>query len=161
MDRTASFYSRPSYVGGAGSIYAGSRRQRGGSVLGALKSVVSPLLSGVGSSLKKNVMNNAFGLAADVVGDVLGGKNVKQSFLNRGKQRGLSALKQTFTDVTGMGRKRVGRRKKVKRVGRRRQRGSGKRRVKRRRRAPSKKPSRKRKGSRKRAPSAKRRRVNF
>ena len=46
MDHTAAFYSRPSYVGGAGPIFSGARRQRGGSVFGALKSIVSLLLTG-------------------------------------------------------------------------------------------------------------------
>lgn len=161
MNRTAAFYSQPSYVGGAGSIYAGSRRQRGGSVLGALKSVVSPILSGVGSSLKKHAMKNVLGLATDVAGDVFRGRNIKQSLLNRGKQRGMRALKQTFSDVTGMAKTRTSR-KKPKRLGKRRQRGSGKKRsVKRGRRVSRKKSSRKRAASRKRMPSAKRRRANF
>ena len=97
MDRTAAFYSRPSYVGGAGNIFAGGRRQRGGSVLGAVKSIVTPLLSGVGQSLKRHAMKNAVGLATDVVGDVFTGKNIKDSLINRGKQRGLATLKGTFS----------------------------------------------------------------
>lgn len=156
MDRTSAFYSRPSYVGGGGNVFAGSRRQRGGSVLGALKSVVSPILSGVGSSLKKNAISNAVGLAGDVMGDVFRGRNIGKSLINRGKQRGMATLKGTFQDVTGMS-KRPGVRKKrkLKRVSGKRQRGSGKRRVAR------KKSSRKRAASRKNRPSAKRRRRNF
>ena len=159
MDRTSVFYSRPSYVGGAGSIYAGSRRQRGGSVLGALKSVVTPVLSGVGQSLKKNAMNNAFGLATDVVGDMFSGKNLQSSLIHRGKQRGLRTLHQTFADLKRTPLRRTRKvpmkRKKKRVVGRRRRQiGSGKRR-------PRKKHSRKRAASRKRKPSAKRRRRNF
>ena len=89
-------------MGGAGPIFTGARRQRGGSVLGAIKSVVSPLLSGVGNSIKKNAMNNAFGLALDVVGDIFTGKNIKSSLINRAKQRVLKTLKDTFSDVRGM-----------------------------------------------------------
>lgn len=163
MDRTSAFYARPSYVGGGGSIYAGSRRQRGGSVFGALKSIVSPVLSGVGQSLKKHAINNAVGLAGDVMGDVFRGRNVTKSLMNRGKQRGIATLKGAFSDVTGMGKTAIARKKKrMKRLNTRRkkQRGSGKRRVGRKR-APRKKPSRKRAASRKRRPSAKRRRLNF
>ena len=157
MDRTATFYSRPSYVGGAGPIFTGARRQRGGSVLLAMKSIVSPLLSGVGNSIKKNAMNNAFGLASDVVGDIFTGKNIKSSFINRAKQRGLKTLKDTFADVRGMP---IRRKKKVvkkmkKRVLGKKQTGSGKKRRK------TRKPSRKRRASRKSSSEAKRRRLNY
>ena len=94
-------------------------------MFGALKSIVSPLLSGVGHFIKKNVMNNALGLATDVMTDVMSGTKVKQSLLNRGKQRGLQVLKQTFRDVSGMPvRRRTVRKKKT--FGKK-QRGSGKR----------------------------------
>ena len=45
-DRTAAFYSGPSYTfRGAGfPVYSGSRRQRGGSILGALARNVLPAL---------------------------------------------------------------------------------------------------------------------
>ena len=160
MDRTSAFYSRPSYVSGAGAIFAGTRRQRGGSVLGSLKSVVTPLLSGVGKSLKKNVVNNAFGLVKDVAGDLFSGKNLKKSVINRGKQRGMRTLKRLMGDVKNMTLRRTRKtplkKKKrtiVKMMGR--QIGSGKKHSRKR------VASRKRAASRKRIPSAKRRRRNF
>ena len=152
MDHTATFYSRPSYVGGAGPIFTGARRQRGGSVLGAIKSIVSPLLSGVGNSIKKNAMNNALGLATDVVGDMISGKNVKSSFLNRAKERGLRTLKQTFAEVMPVRRKRKPVKRMKKRVVGKKQRGSGRK---------SRKPSRKRRAPRKSSSKAKRRRLNY
>ena len=153
MDRTATFYSRPSYVSGAGSIYAGARRQRGGSILGAIKSIVTPLISDIGRTLGRNAVKNAVGFASDVVGDLASGQNVKNSLIQRGKERGLRTLKQTF--VT-RGNKQTPKRLNTRR---RKQRGSGKKRTK--KRATSRKPSRKRRASRKRMPSAKRRRFNF
>lgn len=155
MDHTATFYSRPSYVGGAGPIFTGARRQRGGSVLGAIKSIVSPLLSGVGNSIKKNAMNNALGLATDVVGDMFSGKNVKSSLLNRAKERGLRALKQTFADVMPVRRKRKPVKRMKKRVVGKKQRGSGRKTRK------ARKPSRKRRASHKSSSKAKRRRLNY
>ena len=155
MDHTATFYSRPSYVGGAGPIFTGARRQRGGSVLGAIKSIVSPLLSGVGYSIKKNAMNNALGLATDVVGDMISGKNVKSSFLSRAKERGLRALKQTFAEVMPVRRKRKPVKRMKKRVVGKKQRGSGRKSRK------SRKPSHKRRASRKSSSKAKRRRLNY
>ena len=157
MDHTATFYSRPSYVGGAGPIFTGARRQRGGSVFGAIKSVVLPLLSGVGNNIKKNAMKNALGLATDLAGDVFMGRNMKSSLLNRVKQRGLKTLRDTFADVRGMPlrRKRKGVKRVKKRVIGRKQKGSGRRTRKRR------KPSRKRHASRKSSSKAKRRRLNY
>lgn len=121
MNPTASFYSRPSYVSGGGQIYIGARRQRGGSILGALKSVVAPLISNVGRSLKRNVLSNAVGFAGDVASDLSRGRSFKSSLLNRGKERGLKTLKQTFAGVT-QGKKSPKRMKK----GRRKHRGAGK-----------------------------------
>lgn len=146
MNRTAAFYSRPSYLSGAGGIFSGARRQRGGSILGALKSVVKPLANNLGSSLK----SNAFGFAKDVVGDIVKGRNLKDTLLSRGKERGLKTLKQTFTGTSS--KKKTVKRLPGKRV---RQRGRGKRRI------PRKRSSRKRQKSHKGGPSAKRRRRNF
>lgn len=150
-----SFYERPSYASGAGAIYAGARRQRGGSIFGALKSIVTPLISGIGRSLKKNVMRNAVGFASDVVGDLASGKNVKNSLMNRGKERGLRTLQETIDGP------RTRRRRKAPKRMRRKQHGSGKRRASGKRRSSKKKPSRKRRASSKRSSSAKRRRLNF
>ena len=57
-----------------GAIYTDTRRQRGGGIFGALKSVVAPLLSTVGRSLKRTVLSNAVGFAGDVVNDIASGK---------------------------------------------------------------------------------------
>lgn len=91
MDRTAQFYSQPSYVGGALSVYAGSRRQRGGSVLGSLKSFFMPLLS----KLAKRGAKSAMKVAQNVVGDVIAGKNIKSSI----SQHGLNAAKRLGSEM--------------------------------------------------------------
>ena len=152
MSSTASFYSNPSYVSGAGAIYAGARRQRGGSIFGAIKSIVAPLVSGIGRSLKRNVMKNAVGFASDVVGDLASGRNVKNSLINRGKERGLKTLQQTINGT---------RKRKVPKRLNRKQRGSGKKRPLSKRRKSKKKTSRKRRATSKSSTSAKRRRRNF
>lgn len=87
MDHTAQFYSGPTYVGkGAGfPVFSGSRRQRGGSALGAMKSIAMPILSSVG----KTALKQAVGLAGDVVGDVIRGRNIKDSM----KEHGIKRLK--------------------------------------------------------------------
>ena len=89
MDATAQFYSQPTYVqagGAAMPVFAGSRRQRGGSVLGALKSFFMPLFSRLSKRSAKAAMN----VAQNVVGDVMTGKNVAAAL----KQHGLKAAKR-------------------------------------------------------------------
>lgn len=87
MDHTTAFYSSPSYrFHGAGMpVFSGSRRQRGGSILGSLKSLITPVLGKVGQVAKKE----AFGFAKDMLGDVMAGRNIRQSL----KTRGLNRLK--------------------------------------------------------------------
>ena len=85
MDFTSSFYSKPSYSGG-GVIFSGARRQRGGSIFGAFKSVILPALKTVGRKLGRIASKGALGLASDVISDTISGKNVKQSVIQRGKQ---------------------------------------------------------------------------
>ena len=97
MNPTASFYSRPSYLSGVGAIYTGTRRQRGGSIFGGLKSVVTPLLSTVAKTIKRSVLSNAVGFAGDVVNDIASGKNIKSTILNRGKEFGLRTLQESLT----------------------------------------------------------------
>ena len=92
MDRTSQFYSQPTYVrGGIMPVFAGSRRQRGGSVLGALKSFFMPLLRTAG----RKGTQAALGLATDVLGDVTSGKNIRQSL----KRRGISRAKSLGGDL--------------------------------------------------------------
>ena len=81
-DRTATFYSAPSYVfRGAGfPVYSGSRRQRGGSILGALARNVLPALG-------KTALSQAIGLAGDVVSDVMKGRKVTDSLKSHGLRR--------------------------------------------------------------------------
>jgi len=93
MDRTAAFYSQPSYVQrGLGlPVYSGSRRQRGGSVLGALKGFVMPVINQVKKSAKGEAWRLAKGLAADAIR----GRNLTESV----KTRGMESLKRLGKDV--------------------------------------------------------------
>lgn len=99
MDRTASFYSRPSYYGAGFPVFAGSRRMRGGSILGALRGIVTPLLKNVG----KNALKQAVGFASDVADDVISGRNFKESLKSHGKRRAINFGKSAAsTAITGM-----------------------------------------------------------
>ena len=97
MDRTAAFYASPSYVqrGGGIPIFSGSRRQRGGSILGAIKNFFMPLLPGIKNYAVNKAKSAALGLTKNVVSDVVRGKNIGQSI----KSRGINAAKALGKDV--------------------------------------------------------------
>ena len=101
MDRTAQFYAQPSYArGGALPVFSGSRRQRGGNVLGAIKSFFMPILG----NLAKRGVSSALGLAKDVAVDAFTGRNIKQSLKTRGisqaKKLGVNVLKDTINQIS-------------------------------------------------------------
>ncbi len=91
MDRTAAFYSQPSYHfrGSGFPVFSGSRRMRGGSILGALKQMIVPTLASVGKSVGRAALKQAVGFASDVANDALQGRNLTQSLKARGKQRAM------------------------------------------------------------------------
>ena len=114
MDRTAAFYSAPSYqYRGAGGfpVFSGSRRQRGGSILGSIAKVAMPILGNIG----KAALGQAVGLAKDVAGDVMQGRNIRHSL----KQHGLKRLKNTamssLSSITGRPPTVTGPRRRVRR----------------------------------------------
>ena len=96
MDRTAAFYSQPSYGGGF-QVFTGSRRQRGGGIFGALARIALPMAKRVGTSLLKQGARQAMSLAQNVASDVASGKSIGESFKSQGKshlkQFGQRALK--------------------------------------------------------------------
>ena len=164
MDYTAKYYSRPSYVG-SGVVFSGERRQRGGSILGALKSIVLPILSKVGPKILKSVGNiakkQAFGLATDLLTDKVSGKNMTESLKSRGKARLLQSAAQGLNAIGSVVNRPNSRRATPKKTKRRTWRGRGSGITKRKSVTKQKSTSRKRKASRKRAAPAKKRRVNF
>ena len=105
MDRTANFYAHPSYVGGGLPVYSGSRRQRGGSVLGALKRFFMPIF---GKLVKRGAVS-ALDLAKGVAVDAFTGKNIKESLKTRGinqaKRFGIDTLHDVANQL-GSGRRR-------------------------------------------------------
>jgi len=100
MDHTFHFYSQPSYRGGANfPIFTGSRRQRGGGIFGSLGRMFAPIAKRVG----KRLLSHGIGLARDVAEDVLSGKNIKESIVNRGKSRAVSLGKDAARTMLGHG----------------------------------------------------------
>lgn len=115
MDRTAAFYSGPSYRygGGAMPVFSGSRRHRGGSIFGSLKSFFMPILSSLGKRVAKQGAREAVGLAGDVVKDAFMFKNVNDSLARNAKKRALGLSKyaadeglNTLESMIGSGKRR-------------------------------------------------------
>ena len=158
MDRTATFYMRPSYEfhGSGFPIFSGSRRQRGGSIFGSIKKFFTPIAKSVG----KNLLTQGIGLAQSVAADALAGKNIKDSFLSHGKTTAKRLGRSALTQGVGALSKMVGRgkRRRIKR----RKRSTHKRRIvrKRSRSTTSRKRKRRAKSSTSKR-SAKKRRVSF
>lgn len=101
MDRTATFYSQPSYVQrGAGlPVYSGSRRQRGGSVLGAVKNFIMPIVSSLKNRAIRRVKGETWRLAKGLAADAITGRNMVQSVKNRGLQSVKRLGKNTAIDT--------------------------------------------------------------
>lgn len=105
MDRTALFYASPTYSqsGGAVPIFSGSRRQRGGSILGAIKSFVLPLLQGVKRQAVQRATSTALNVAKNVASDAFAGKNVVNSLKTHGyrgaKQLGKNVVLDTMRQI--------------------------------------------------------------
>ena len=100
MDRTAAFYSAPSYhYRGAGGfpVFSGSRRQRGGGILGSLAKMAMPMLKTVG----KAALGQAVGFAKDVATDIAQGRNVRQSLKNRGLKRLKNTAMTSLSNIVG------------------------------------------------------------
>lgn len=145
MDYTSNFYSQPSYAGGSGfPVFTGSRRQRGGSLFGSLSKSFMPIAKNVG----KQLLSEGLGLATEVAGDVISGKSIKSSILNRGKERLKRLGLQTLKSMVGRGR-----RKRKKAVTKRKRKAKS--------RAPSRKRKRPRKTTSKKRSAKKRRTTNF
>ena len=165
MDYAAKFYSSPHHVG-SGVIYSGARRQRGGSALGALKSMVLPIAKTVGPKLIKKVgkiaKSQLFGLATDLIADKVSGRNMTDSLKSHGKARLLQGATQGLRTIGNMINPPKTRRAAAKK---RPFRGSGikkrKSSAKKRKRVTRQKSSRKRKASSYRATASKKRRVNI
>ncbi len=122
MDRTAAFYSQPSYVqrGGGLPVYGGSRRQRGGNVLGAIAKHFMPFISGIKGRAIQRAKTQGFGLAKDVIWDAIRGRDMATSLkthgLRRVKQLGKDVLQDAVGTVTKpISRKRAAVAKRIKR----------------------------------------------
>ena len=94
MDRTANFYSRPSYEfhgggGGGFNVFVGSRRQRGGTIFGSLKGAFMPIAKNLG----KVALASGVALAQDIIRDKLKGRSLKDSIMEHGKSRVLDFAK--------------------------------------------------------------------
>ena len=144
MDRTAAFYSGPSFrFGGGFPIYSGARRQRGGTIFGAIKRLAMPAIKSLGKKVLRKGATEAIGLTRNVIGDAIAGKNVRSSVQDRAAKRLRSVAKYSadegldaLENMIGSGKRRRRRRRrgprkslrkrKTRKAGRRKKRGAGK-----------------------------------
>ena len=136
----AEFYARPSYMnGGAFTIYSGSRRQKGGGILGSIRNALMPAGRTAMKALKSLARNKTVrGLAkqavkrgtqvlTNVAVDALQGQDIGQSFKRHGKEAALQAIvgdDEDEEDYEAPPKKRRKKKsKKLKQSNRRRQKG--------------------------------------
>ena len=100
MDASAEFYSKPSYhYQGVGfPVYSGSRRQRGGGILGAIKSFFMPILKSFGKKALVKGKSAAIGFAKDMITDKIMGRDMKESFKKNATNRALRLGKDLVTE---------------------------------------------------------------
>ena len=107
MDRTAAFYSQPSYVqrGSGLPVYSGARRQRGGSILGALKNFIMPIVQNVKRNAIRHGKQEAWKLAKGVALDTFRGRNIGDSIKTRGthglRQLGKNVIHDVADGISG------------------------------------------------------------
>ena len=98
-DPTAHFYSQPSYIGAGFPVFSGSRRQRGGNILGSLSKLILLALKAAGRSFLHRGSREAIGLAGDAGMAALSGRGkagLMQTLRNRGLKRLSNAGKAAF-----------------------------------------------------------------
>ena len=96
MDRTVAFYAKPSYAGAGFPVFSGSRRHRGGGILGSLKSMVAPVMKTIG----KKALSEGMGLVGDIIGDISQGRNLGASLKSRGLKRLKNVGSSAFREIT-------------------------------------------------------------
>ena len=98
MDKTADFYSRPTYLSHGGAtfnVYRGKRRQKGGSLLGALSRYSAPVIA----SAKKRAAGEAYGLAKDVIWSIMKGTKPSEAL----RRHGVEHLKKVASGMVADG----------------------------------------------------------
>jgi len=85
--------------GSAMPVFVGRRRQRGHGLAqtigGLFKRFVVPLVAPHAKRIGKQILGNVAKTGMEVVGDVMGGRSVKEAV----KERGLSGIKRTVSDI--------------------------------------------------------------
>ncbi len=101
---SSNFYSAPSYMTGGFTIYGGYRRQRGAGIFGSFRKIMAPIGRQAISGLKKVAQNKtvqdiakkAAAKGAEVLTgvavDALQGRNIGESFKERGRDVALRTL---------------------------------------------------------------------
>ena len=79
-------------------MYSGSRRQRGGGILGAIKSFVLPIFKSFGRKAIDKGKSAALGLANDMIRDKMMGRDMKEAFKENVKHRALNFGKDLISE---------------------------------------------------------------
>ena len=108
----ANYYKRSQFGAGQLLVFGGTRRQRGHSLFGNLIRTALPMIKNLGMSavravaptLVRAVAPTLFNTGKGVLSDVLAGKNLKSSVINRSKRAGKEVLGKAATYLSGAAR---------------------------------------------------------
>ena len=80
-------------------MYSGSRRQRGGGILGALARIAMPMAKRLGTSVLRTAKKEGLRLGANVVSDLAQGRSIKDSLVDHGKTAARNISQKTLANV--------------------------------------------------------------
>ena len=97
----ANYYKRSQFGAGQHPAFGGTRRQRGHGLVGNLIRTALPRIKNMGMSAVRAVAPTLFNTRKGVLSDVLAGKNLKSSVINRSKRVGKEVLGKAATYLSG------------------------------------------------------------
>ena len=93
----ANYYKRSQFGAGQLPAFGGTRGQRGHGLFGNLIRTALPMIKNLGMSAVRAVAPTLFNTGKGVLSDVLAGKNLKSSVVNRSKKAGKEVLGKAAT----------------------------------------------------------------
>ena len=95
------YYRRSQFGAGQLPAFCGTRRQPGHGLFGNLIKTAHPMIKNLGMSAVRAVAPTLFNIGKGVLSDVLAGKNLKSSVINRSKKAGAEVIGKAARYLSG------------------------------------------------------------
>ena len=100
-DEHANYYRRSQFSAGQLSVFGGTRRQRGNGLFDNLIRTALPMIKNLGMSAVRAVAHTLLNTGKGVLSDVLAGKNLRSSVINRSKKAGEEVIGKAARYLSG------------------------------------------------------------